>query len=228
MSTKTKHPLEGNRKLRQLAALYRTQGSNGGTRLAALRAGIEAIHGGLPSYLERRTPTHIQEQTMTKAKSAAATFNVDFTSVQEAQHRLTQLGQGLDAVRAAAAQYAALRDAFERLPVIEAEIDAIRAALPEIERADFERQVDAYEIDIIQGTMSGDETNGRAGFPTYNVHGVYRGQPFTAPLANQSRVLLAAVARRPELIPAEILARAEQPLEALLRNVRDVNRGWRD
>ncbi|MGF6921712.1 hypothetical protein [Paraburkholderia sp. 40] len=47
------HPLEGNRKLRKLAALYRTQGSNGGTRLAALRAGIEATHGSLPSYLER-------------------------------------------------------------------------------------------------------------------------------------------------------------------------------
>ncbi|MBB5448283.1 MULTISPECIES: hypothetical protein [unclassified Paraburkholderia] len=162
---------------------------------------------------------------MTRATKAAPITNTSFSSVQEAQHRLTQLGQGLDAVRAAAAEYARLREAFERLPTIEAEMAAIRAAMPEIERNDFERQVDAYEIDAITPIDEGKYANA---LRKYTVHGTYEGRPFEQPLANQSRVLLAAVARRPELIPADILARADEPMGALLRNVRDVNRGYRD
>jgi hypothetical protein len=163
---------------------------------------------------------------MIKAKNAVQNVTpMHFPSVQEAQHRLTQLGQGLDAVRAAAAEFARLRDAFERVPAIEAEMAAIRAAMPGIERKDFDRHVDAYEIAAITPIDEGKYANA---LRKYTVHGTYEGRPFEQPLANQSRVLLAAVARRPELIPAEILTRAETPMDALLRNVRDVHRGYRD
>ncbi|KXU86524.1 hypothetical protein CI15_18990 [Paraburkholderia monticola] len=149
-------------------------------------------------------------------------------STDAAQARLRELSCAILEARPLVEQLTRLMAAKDVLRAAEAEAAFLNDNLEGIRRADFERQVDEYEITAIENTVSGDATHNRAGFPTYNVHGLYKGAPFTAPLANQSRVLLAAVARRPELIPFDVLRRADTPLDALLRNVRDVNRGYRD
>jgi hypothetical protein len=149
-------------------------------------------------------------------------------STNSAQTRLQELSQVILEARPLVEQLNRLTAAQDVLCAAEAEAAFINDNLEGIRRADFERQVDEYEITAIEDTVDGDETRGRAGFPTYNVFGTYRGTPFKAPLANQSRVLLAAVARSPELIPFDVLQRADNPMDALLRNVRDVGRGYRD
>jgi len=163
---------------------------------------------------------------MTRAtKAVKQEANASYPTVAEAQARMDQLGRGLDALRESAAEFARLKDAYERLPAIEAEVAAIIAAMPEIERKDLERLADEYEITSIAPISEGQYENA---FRKYNVKGTYRGMPFTQALANQSRALLAAVARRPELIPIEVRARAADPFNALLRNLSDVCRGYRN
>jgi hypothetical protein len=149
-------------------------------------------------------------------------------STNAAQARLQELSRAILEARPLVDQLMRLTAAQDVLRTAEAEAAFINDHLEDIRRADFERQAGEYEITAIEDTVSGDATHNRAGFPTYNVHGLYRGARFTAPLANQSRLLLAAVARRPELIPFDVLQRADTPMDALLRNVRDVNRGYRN
>ncbi|REE19470.1 hypothetical protein B0G71_2567 [Paraburkholderia sp. BL27I4N3] len=150
------------------------------------------------------------------------------TTIAGAQSRMHELSALIRDAKPLVEQLEKLLASKDVLRAAEAEMAFINENLEGIRRADFERQVDDYEITAIEDTFAGDETHGRAGFPTYNVFGTYRGASFKAPLANQSRVLLAAVTRRSELIPFDVLQRADNPMDALLRNVADVNRGYRN
>ena len=149
-------------------------------------------------------------------------------NLSSAQARMMDLSALIRDTKPLVEQLEKLLASKDVLRAAEAEMAFINENLEGIRRAEFERQVDEYDITAVEGTVDGDVTRGRAGFPTYNVFGTHRGTPFKAPLANQSRVLLAAVARRPDLIPFDVLQRASSPMDALLRNVADVNRGYRN
>jgi hypothetical protein len=146
------------------------------------------------------------------------------TNVLEAKARMQHLALLIRDVKPLVEQLEKLLSSKDVLRAAEAEMGFINENLDGIRRAEFERQVDEYEIAAITPIDEGSLANAMR---KYNVQGTYEGRPFEQPLANQSRVLLAAVARRPDLIPAEILARGSEPFEALLKNVLDVNRGYR-
>jgi len=147
------------------------------------------------------------------------------TNTVEAQARMQELAELIRVAKPLVEQLEKLLASKDVLRAAEAEMAFINENLDGIRRAEFERQVDDYEIAAITPIDEGRLANAMR---KYNVLGTYEGRPFEQPLANQSRVLLTAVARRPELIPAEILARADEPFEALRKNVLDVNRGYRN
>jgi hypothetical protein len=114
------------------------------------------------------------------------------------------------------AAQAALRAAEEEMTFINGNLEALRAA--DLDRAVCE--YDIQDISIVPDTIE-------SGLKKYTVRGTFRGMPFVQPLNNQSRVLMTAVTRRPELIPAYVLLRdPENPLNALLKHYQDCARGY--
>lgn len=158
------------------------------------------------------------------AKKQDNKFALPMTS-EDARSRMRELSAVILEAKPLVEQLEKLLASKDVLRAAEAELGFINENLESIRRTEFERQVDAYEISEITRIDEGRNANA---LHKYNVHGTFEGRPFTHPLASQSRVLLAAVARRPELIPAEILAMRSDPLECLLKNVLDVNRGYRN
>jgi hypothetical protein len=106
----------------------------------------------------------------------------------------------------------------------DAEIAFINENLEGIRRADLDRAVAEYDITAIEIVTE----TAHSGLKKYTVHGTFKGVPFVQALNNNSRVLLTAVSRRPELIPVYVLqADAADPLNALLKHTQDCYRGYR-
>jgi hypothetical protein len=141
----------------------------------------------------------------------------------EAQARLQELSRVILEARPLVEQLARLTASSDVLRAAESEAAFINENLEAIQRADRDRAVGEYEIQdigIVADTIE-------AGLKKYSVHGTHRGTPFVQPLNNNSRVFLAAVARRPELIPAHVLQRdPDDTMNALLRHYQDHARGY--
>ncbi|CAN7579325.1 hypothetical protein [Paraburkholderia hospita] len=145
------------------------------------------------------------------------------TTEVAAQARLQELSRVILEARPLVEQLARLQAAQDVLRAAEAEAAFVNDNLEALRAADLDRAASEYDIQdicIVPDTIE-------SGLKKYTVHGTLRGVPFAQPLNNQSRVLMTAVTRRPELIPAYVLLRdPENPLNALLKHYQDCARGY--
>jgi Fic family protein len=157
---------------------------------------------------------------VTRAKEQFAAAQIPATA-QECQSRIEYLGRYIEANAALAKQLELMRKAAEIVASCEAEIEAIHAALPGIQHTEREAEIGKYNITGIR------LVNGDNALRKYHIEGTYNGEVLERqPLNNSNRILIDAIVRKPELIPADVLDRDPDVLRALEKHFQDHQRGY--
>ncbi|MCE4542124.1 MULTISPECIES: hypothetical protein [unclassified Caballeronia] len=143
-----------------------------------------------------------------------------------ARQRMIELGTIINDTKPLAEQLKRLLDAADVLRAAEAEAAFINENLDGIRRNDFERAASGYQIERIEYAPPQSDALANA-LRQYRVVGTYKGVPLDGKLLSSGdRVMWAAVAAQPALIPADVRGRDADPMTALEKHYRDHARGY--
>lgn len=141
---------------------------------------------------------------------------------EAARDRLTALHKQILAHKGDADLYARLVAAQAAYTLANDEAAEISTNMEAIRKADYQRLVDSIDITAIR-----DPEPGSGPLRSFLVEGTAAGgYPLRTSIASADRVVLAALARKSELIPVHILAFDADPLEALLKYTQHKRRGF--